>query len=136
MVTYDEVEDTYFADIPEEEVHEALKPPAPWAAGRYDATINEAKTFQGEGKDYPCVQLQVTVTNSEGRSKRLRTWVLSKKPTAKIFGLKFLQAVGLKNTEYRSPSQLVGLSGQVELKVKTGQDGVDRNEIAYFVNRR
>lgn len=128
--------DDYFANLPEEEVHEALKPPPPWAEGVYNATINEAIKYQGEGKEYPCVQLKVTVTNDEGKPKVLKTWVLSKKPTALAGGLRFLRAVGLKNTEYRNPAQLVGLSAPVSLIIKKGTDEVERNEIKSFIYRR
>lgn len=133
---FNDEDDSYFSDLPEAEVQEALRPPPPWAADTYDATINEAIKYQGEDKEFPCVALKVTITNAEGKSKQLRTWVLSKKPTALAGGLRFLRAVGLKNTEYRNPAQLVGLSAPVSLIIQTGKDGVERNEIRSFQYRR
>lgn len=130
---FNDEDDSYFADLPEAEVHEALKPPPPWEDGTYDATINTAIKYQGEGKPFPCVKLECTVANAEGKTKKIRTWVLSKNPAqgALRSGIQFLTAVGLKRSDYRNPAQLVGLSGKVKLATKG-----DYNEIANWIYSR
>lgn len=133
---FTEENDDYFANLPEEQVHEALKPPPPWPVDYYDATIVSAERYQKDEDSYPCVKVTVNVVNSEGKTKKLSKWVLSKSPGAALGGIRFLKSVGLKNTEYRNPAQLVGLSTRVKLTQKTGTDGVDRNEIDGFYYRR
>jgi hypothetical protein len=98
----------------------------------YQGEITEAKHYQGEGKPFPCVQVQVKVANSEGKTKSIRSWILSKNPTAIQGGIRTLVALGINPREYRNPAQLVGCSAPVVLQVKTGTDGVARNEIKSF----
>ena len=126
---------SYFQDLPEDAVHEALKPPAPWDAGYYNATINEAIEYQGENSDFPCVKLTVTVANDQGKTKQLMAWVLSRNPKAATMGIQFLDRIGLvrdgKVLYTDNPQELVGRSGRVQVEIKDGF-----NRIKNFVKPR
>lgn len=132
MAYAEDYDDDFFANLPEEEVAEALKPPAPWPEGTYQGTIVEAKHYQGEGKPFPCVQAEVQIANDEGKTKKIRTWILSKNPKAVQGGIRTLVALGIKTREYRNPAQLVGCTAPVVVVSKPGNDGVVRNEIKSF----
>jgi hypothetical protein len=133
---FNEETDDFFANLPEEQVHEALKPPAPWAEGEYPGTITAAAKYQGEGKEYPCVKVTVQVANSEGKTKNVNAWIMSKSPKAVEGSLRTLAALGLSHKQYAGPSSLVGLSAPVKLGIRTTEDGSTYNEFKNFVFKR
>lgn len=126
-------------DYSDKVVHDALKPPPPWPAGTdYTGTVIASESHQGDGKPYPCVKVLVNVANTEGKTKKLTKFILSKNPSEgnKQYNVRTLAAFGLTPRDFAGPQTLVGLSANVSLDVTEGQDGTPRNEIKSFFRRR
>lgn len=123
-----------FGEYSTEEIEKVTAPPAPWAAGFYPFTVTGAEPYEPKpGKEFGGIKATLEITHPEtGRTMR-RDNYLSFSPAAKGLNAQFLMAVGLNPNEFSDPAMLVGLAGQVGLKIVERRDGNGlANELGRF----
>jgi hypothetical protein len=135
--------------VTEEALAEAAQERGPWPDGVYAFTVtaagsevderaDEAGVVRGEKADY--VPLELTLTNGDGHTKRLRHRLMVRsrtgnKAVASIRN-RFFVAVGLTAdavNRISSASDFVGLAGKAKIRTVTADDGRQFNEVHYFV---